>query len=83
MVKAALIANSLSVRGGLDGRGGTVGIGDALSGQVTQTYLDESSWSPFTSAGQYRSRSLTIANTALPVRGVRLQCLRNSSTPLQ
>jgi hypothetical protein len=80
MLKAALVGNALSVKNGIDRRtGNLVGprpnalqgfgrlyLGDAFSGTVTQTYLDETSWTPFTSAGQRRSRTFTVANAALP-----------------
>lgn len=65
MLKAALVGNALSVKGGIDRRtGGLVAerpnavqgfgrldLGDALSNQITQTYLEESAWTPFTAAG--------------------------------
>ena len=44
---------------------GRLYLGDALATSgITQTYLDESSWTPFTGAGQSRSRSFTIADTS-------------------
>lgn len=81
MLKAALVANSVSVKGGLDRRtGGTVAarpnavqgygrlnLNEALSNTVVETYLDESSWTPFTAAGQNRGRFFTVVNSAKPV----------------
>ena len=81
MLKAAIVGNALSVKGGVDRyTGGTIAarpnavqgfgrlyLGDALATSgVTQTYLDESTWTPFTAAGQWRSRAFTIANTSKP-----------------
>jgi hypothetical protein len=82
MLKAAITGNAVSVMGGYDGYlgfGFQVGprpneiqgfgrlyLGDALSSQVTQTYLDESSWSPFTGAGQTRTRTFNVSTTSRP-----------------
>ncbi len=81
MLKAAVIGNSLSVKGGSDRLTGlTVAarpnavqgfgrlyLGDALATSgVTQTYLDENSWTPFTGSGQTRSRTFTVANSSKP-----------------
>jgi hypothetical protein len=81
MAKAALIGSALSVKGGIDRRtGGTVAarpnsvqgfgrlyLGEALSSSTVQSYFDESSWTPFTAAGQWRGRTLTVANSSKPV----------------
>lgn len=84
MLKASLVGNSVSVRGGIDRQtGNTVSVrgpapgqsqgfgrlslGEALSGQTVQTFLDESSWQSFTGSGQQRSRSFTVADTSKPV----------------
>jgi Subtilase family len=75
MLKAAIIGNAISVKGGLDRYTSTVVgarpnsvqgygrlyLGNALATSgVTQTYLDEASWTPFTGAGQSRTRQFTI-----------------------
>ena len=81
MLKAAVIGNAVSLKGGLDRYTNTTvaarpnavqGFGrlnlkDALATSgVQQTYLDETAWAPFTGAGQSRSRAFTIANRAKP-----------------
>lgn len=78
MVKAALMGSALSVKGGIDRRtGGAVAarpnsvqgfgrlyLGEALSNSTVQSYFDESSWTPFTAAGQWRGRTLTVADSS-------------------
>lgn len=75
MLKAALVGNAHSMKGGFDryangdvaarpnpAQGfGRLYLGDAL-GSGVQTYLDESSWTPFTGAGQYTDRHFTVAD---------------------
>lgn len=77
LLKAALVGSSVSIMGGTDdytglqltarGVGTSQGFGRlnldaALDPNVTKTYLDESSWTPFTGAGQLRSRTFQIAD---------------------
>ncbi|MHB0968436.1 MAG: S8 family serine peptidase [Thermoanaerobaculia bacterium] len=82
MAKAAVIGTATSMRGGIDKLTGTpIGrIGDFVTGQGfgrldlskllgngwARTFRDEASWSPFTAAGETRTQSLTIPNTATP-----------------
>jgi hypothetical protein len=81
MLKAALIGTAKSMKGGTDDYTGAsvTARPNAVQGfgrlfladimQDTQSYrfLDESSFTPFTAAGQSRSGTLTVANQSKPV----------------
>ncbi|HUF19073.1 MAG TPA: S8 family serine peptidase [Thermoanaerobaculia bacterium] len=43
---------------------GRLSLGEALRNGSVQTYLDEDNWVPFTSAGQTRYRTFTVADTS-------------------